>query len=77
MKKLTIKDIERMLKEDESRVLEVKKTTGELVTGMQSGCAFLNTDGGWLLFGIHPTTLKIVGQDVSDRTRQEIAIEMR
>lgn len=66
-----------MLKEDESRVLEVKKTTGELVTGMQSGCAFLNTDGGWLFFGIHPTKLIILGQDVADRTRQEIAWEMR
>ena len=77
MKELTIQDIERMLKEDENRVLEVKKTTGELKEGMQSGCAFLNTDGGWLFFGIHPTTLKILGQEVSDHTRQEIAIEMR
>ena len=54
MKELTIQDIERMLKEDESRVLEVKQTTGELDEGMRSGCAFLNTEGGWLLFGIHP-----------------------
>ena len=37
-------------------MLEVKKTTGERVAGMQSGCAFLNTEGGWLFFGIHPTT---------------------
>ena len=43
---------------------------------MCSGCAFLNSDGGWVLFGITPA-LKIVGQDVSDSTRQEIAREMR
>ena len=57
--------------------MEAKETTGELVKGMQSGCAFLNTDGGWLFFGIHPTKLTILGQDVADRTRQEIAWEMR
>ena len=61
MKELTYKDIERMVREDETRVLEVKKTTGEIKEGMQSGCAFLNTEGGWLLFGIHPTKLTILG----------------
>ena len=76
MKELTIHDIEAILSRDESRVLEVKKTTGELYAGMQSGCAFLNTEGGWLFFGIHPTTLKILGQDVVDKTRQEVAHEM-
>lgn len=76
MNELTIHDIETIIRRDESPVLEVKKTTGELNAGMQSGCAFLNTDGGWLFFGIHPTTLKILGQDVVDKTRQEVAHEM-
>ena len=73
MKELAFSDIEAMVRADESRMLEVKKTTGELYAGMCSGCAFLNTDGGWILFGVTPA-LKIVGQDVSDSTRQEIAI---
>lgn len=60
--------LQSVVREDENRVLEVKKTTGERVAGMQSGCAFLNTEGGWLFFGIHPTTLKILGQEVSDHT---------
>ncbi len=77
MKELTIHDIETIIRRDESRVLEVKKTTGEIVAGMQSGCAFLNTEGGWLFFGIHPKTLKILGQDVADQTRQDIAKELR
>lgn len=77
MKELTIDDIQTIVRRDESRVLEVKKTTGELTAGMQSGCAFLNTEGGWLFFGIHPVTLKILGQDVADQTRQDIAKEMR
>ena len=65
MNELTIHDIETIIRRDESRILEVKKTTGELNAGMQSGCAFLNTEGGWLFFGIHPTTLKILGQEVA------------
>ena len=77
MKELTIQDIETIVHRDENRVMEAKETTGELVKGMQSGCAFLNTDGGWLFFGIHPAKLIILGQDVADRTRQEIAWEMR
>lgn len=60
MKDLTFSDIEAMVRKDESRVLEVKKTTGELYPGMCSGCAFLNSDGGWLLFGVTPA-LRIVG----------------
>lgn len=77
MKELTIKEIEAIIHKDENRVMEAKQTTGELVAGMQSGCAFLNTEGGWLFFGIHPTKLTLLGQDVADRTRQEIAWEMR
>ena len=76
MKDLTIKDVEAIVNKSESRVLELKKTTGELQSGMCSGCAFLNTEGGWLLFGITPA-LKIIGQDVSDSTRQELARELR
>lgn len=37
MIKLTIKDIETIIHRDESRILEVKKTTGEIIAGMQSG----------------------------------------
>ena len=77
MKELTITDIETIIRRDESRILEVKKTTAEMSAGMQSGCAFLNTEGGWLFFGIHPTTLKILGQDVVDKTKRDIAKEMR
>lgn len=53
--------------------MELKKTTDELKDGMHSACAFLNTDGGWLIFGIAPTSLKVLGQVVTDKTRQEIA----
>ena len=64
-----------IITQDENRVLELKQTTGELVKGMQSLCAFLNTDGGWLFFGITPK-LQILGQGVTDNTQREIAHEM-
>ena len=56
---MTIEDVKVIIQGDETRTLEMKKTTGELKDGMRSACAFLNTAGGWLFFGIAPTTLKI------------------
>ncbi|MBR5634693.1 MAG: putative DNA binding domain-containing protein [Prevotella sp.] len=73
---MTIEEIKSLIRNDETRTLELKKTTGELKDGMQSACAFLNTSGGWLVFGITPTTLEIVGQQVTDNTRREIAHEL-
>lgn len=70
---MTIEDIEQLITNDEHRALELKKTTGELKDGMQSACAFLNTEGGWLIFGIAPISLKIVGQMVTDNTQRELA----
>jgi ATP-dependent DNA helicase RecG len=70
---MTIEDIQALIANDEHRSLEIKKTTGELKDGMHTACAFLNTDGGWLIFGIAPTSLKIIGQEVTDVTQREIA----
>lgn len=70
---MTIKDIEKLISGDETSTLELKKSTGEMKDAMHSACAFLNTDGGWLVFGVTPSSLKIVGQDVTDNTRMEIA----
>ena len=70
---MTFEDIQRLVAKDEHRCLELKKTTGELQDGMHSACAFLNTDGGWLVFGVAPKSLKILGQQVSDNTQRELA----
>ena len=58
---LTIEELKKLIQSDEHRQLELKKTTGELKDGIHSACAFLNTEGGWLFFGIAPTSLKILG----------------
>ena len=70
---MTFENIQELIAKDEHRCLELKKTTGELQDGMHSACAFLNTDGGWLIFGVAPTSLKILGQQVTDNTQREIA----
>ena len=74
---MTIEDIQRLIAGDETRTLELKKTTGELKDAMHSVCAMLNSDGGRVIIGIAPASLKIVGQIVTDSTRQEIAREIR
>ena len=76
MKELTINDIQEIVRKDEGRTLEVKETTGEIVKAMASACAFLNSDGGWVMFGITPK-LKIVGQQATDNTKKEIANYIR
>ena len=62
---MTIENIQRLIAGDETRTLELKKTTGELKDAMHSACAMLNTDGGWLIFGIAPKSLRIIGQQVT------------
>lgn len=62
-----------MILNGESRTLELKKSTGELKEAMHTACAFLNGDGGWLIFGVTPDSLRTVGQKVTDNTRREIA----
>ena len=74
---MTIEDIQRLVGTDESRTVELKKTTGELQAAMHSLCAMLNSEGGRVIIGVHPTTMKIIGQKVADKTRQEIANELR
>ena len=43
---MTIEDIKKLIAGDETRTLELKKTTGELKDAMHSVCAMLNSDGG-------------------------------
>lgn len=76
MQKMTYNEVEQMVAMGENITVEFKRTTGELYRGMETGCAFLNSYGGWLLFGVDPNG-RVVGQEVTDRTRQEIANSIR
>ena len=70
---MTFEELQQLVAGDESVQLELKKSTGELKDGMHTACAFLNGAGGWLVFGVTPKSLKILGQEVTDNTQQEIA----
>jgi ATP-dependent DNA helicase RecG len=70
---MTFEELQRLIADDENVHLELKKTTGELKDGMHTACAFLNGAGGWLIFGVAPKSLKILGQEVTDNTQREIA----
>lgn len=68
----TFNDIEKLIEEGGSRMLELKKSTGELKDAMHTACAFLNSDGGTLVFGANPSQ-KIVVQEVTDATQRKFA----
>ena len=56
--------------------VEFKQTTGQLERGMETLCAFLNSAGGTVLFGVMDNG-KIIGQEVSDKTKRDIAEAIR
>ena len=56
--------------------VEFKKTTGELIAGMETLCGFLNGTGGRVFFGVTDAG-RILGQDVSGATFQEVANAIR
>jgi len=56
----------------ESLSVEFKSSTGQLERGMETLCAFLNGDGGTVVFGVEDDG-KIVGQHVADKTKRQIA----
>lgn len=65
----TVKDL---IADTEGGQVEFKKTTGQLERGMETLCAFLNGTGGTVLFGVADNG-EVVGQEVSDKTKREIA----
>lgn len=40
---MTLDDLKALIAADESRTIELKKSTGDLKDGMHSACAFINT----------------------------------
>ena len=64
--------LRRLVQRGEGRALEFKRSTGELKEAMQTACAFLNGNGGLVLFGVGPDA-RAEGQQVSDKTLREFA----
>ena len=72
---MRIDEIEALAAAGESETLELKRTTGERRTGVRTVCAMLNQRGGRVLFGVPPSG-GALGQDVSDRTIEELVEEL-
>ena len=73
---MKIAQLKSLVKHGESETLEFKHSTGSITAGMQTICAFLNSDhGGTVIFGVSDKG-QIVGQAVTDKTKKEIAIEL-
>ena len=60
----------------ESETLEFKETTGTRREGARTVCAFLNQRGGQVLFGVTRAGVA-AGQQVSERTIEELSAELR
>lgn len=60
----------------ESETLELKRSTGERREAARTLCAMLNHCGGRVLFGVEAGG-RVVGQQVSDHTIEEVAQELR
>ena len=73
---MKLTELKKLVKKGESEQLEFKSSTGGLSDGMQTICAFLNSDkGGTLIFGVSDDG-KIIGQQVNDKTRKKIGDEL-
>lgn len=71
---LGLEDVERWVEEDESETQEFKIRTskGCLREAAHTACAFYNTRGGRVLFGVDPDG-RIVGQDATESTSRGVA----
>ena len=65
-----------MIQQGESHCLEFKKSTAQIKPAFETVCAFLNGKGGYVLFGVKDNG-ELIGQQVSDNTKQDIANEIR
>ena len=73
MKLTALEDISKLISDDtETDSVEYKESTGQLERGMETLCAFLNKEGGTVLFGVNDNK-KIIGQEVADTTKRNIA----
>lgn len=69
---MEVADLDCLVAPGESETLELKTSTGELTSALRSACAFLNGRGGTVVIGASPKG-KLIGQQVSDQTQQQIA----
>ena len=73
---MTLDQVVSLATSGESETLEFKATTGTRREAAMTVCAFLNQGGGQVLFGVRSTGA-VVGQQVGERTIEELSAELR
>jgi len=69
-------ELKELISNGESERLEFKRSTGQRTEAAKTVCAMLNGLGGFVLFGV-TNTAEIIGQQVGDKTLEDIAAELR
>ena len=72
---IDVNNLRRLAEGGESETLEFKETTGTRREATMTVCAFLSQRGGQALFGVTSTGV-VVGQQVSERTIDELSAEL-
>src|ERR1700683_3216205 len=72
---MKLAQLQKLVKQGESETLEFKKSTALMRAIFETICAFLNGKGGAILIGVNDKG-ELIGQDVTDNTRQELAREL-
>jgi ATP-dependent DNA helicase RecG len=73
---MNIGQLKQLISKGESNHLEFKKSTSQLKAAFETICAFLNNKGGIVLLGVKDNG-QIIGQNVTDNTKQELAREIK
>ena len=73
---MTLDNITALAASSESETLEFKSSTGTRREAAETLCAMLNQAGGQILFGVAPEG-RVVGQQVSERTMEEVSAEIQ
>ncbi len=72
---MNIGALKELICQGESEILEFKKSTAKIRAAFETITAFLNGKGGIVLIGVTDNG-KVIGQEISDATKREIANEV-
>jgi len=73
---MNLEQLKLIAEQRETKTVELKSSTASLRGAFESVCAFLNAKGGTVLIGVKDNG-ELVGQEISDATRLDIAREIK
>lgn len=73
---MNIRKLQQLVQEGESLQVEFKKSIAQIKAAFTTVCAFLNGSGGIVVFGAKDNG-ELIGQHVADKTKLEIACEIK